>query len=74
MCVVGKTLSLNRMYLTLGVDHSVLDVETPTLIGQQLAKSAINRRAISDNKEEFILFKQNVFPTTHILLKKNTEY
>ena len=48
--------------------------DMPTLIGQQLAKSAINRRAISDNKEEYILFKQSVFPTTHILLKRATEY
>ena len=44
--------------------------ETPTLIGQQPAKSVINRRAISDNKEEYILFELSVFPTTHILLKR----
>ena len=31
---------------------------TPTLIGQQSANSAINRRATSDTKEEYNLYKQ----------------
>ena len=37
----------------------------PILIGQQSANSAINKRATSDNKDEYSLYKQSIFPTTH---------
>ena len=42
----------------------------PTPIGQQLANSAIDGRATSNNKEEYSLYKQSVFPTAYILLKR----
>ena len=46
---------------------------TPTLIGQQPANSAINKRATNDNKDEYSLYNQSVFLTAHILLKRATE-
>ena len=49
-----------------GVDQCTWCEGKPILIGKQAANSAIKKRATSDNKDEYSLYKQSVFPNcTH---------